>query len=89
MSNLDDAEAALTQLQSNEQADQTQVGAALEAVQAAKNEATQSSGDPVTSAVISALEAQGYTVTAPNAGAGDTGTTTTTSTDTTDTSASA
>lgn len=83
MSNLDDAVVALTQLQSNEQADQAQVQAALTAVQAAQGETT-SQADPVSDAIAAAvtptstlgvaLVAAGWT--APNAGGASTATTT-------------
>lgn len=84
MSNLDDAVVALTQLQSNEQADQAQVQAALTAVQAAQSEGSSQSSDPVVSAIAGAvtadsslgkeLVAAGWT--APNAGGASTATTT-------------
>lgn len=85
MSNLDDAVTALNQLQVDQAADQTQVQAALSAVQAEQSAGSgQAASDPVVSAIASAvtadsslgkeLVAAGWT--APNAGGAPSGATT-------------
>jgi hypothetical protein len=61
----EDAQTQLTALQTNNAADAT----ALTALEADLNDTTPSASDTVVAALVSALEAAGYTVTAPVAAA--------------------